>query len=156
MLGLIILKVTDQHFGSHRRDSNNCNKLNLGICPINPKKFGPFQQDYCDNRFFPRESPKGKYGEESMREWKSLSHVRWDCKYHIVFVSKCRQEAIYGNFRKKIGSIIRDLCGQKGIELLEGHRMPDHIHLCRGGLHQTTRCAGGRWLYTKKEIIIIF
>ena len=65
-----------------------------------------------------------------MRDWKSLSHVRWDCKYHIVFVSKYRKETIYGKFREKIGSIIRDLCRQKGIELLEGHAMSDHIHLC--------------------------
>jgi putative transposase len=84
----------------------------------------------CDNRFFPRESPEGKYEEEPMRDWKSLSHVRWDCKYHIVFVSKYRKETIYGKFREKIGSIIRDLCRQKGIELLEGHAMSDHIHLC--------------------------
>ena len=65
-----------------------------------------------------------------MKDWKSLSHVRWDCKYHIVFVSKYRQATIYGKLRRKIGSIIRDLCRQKGIELLEGHAMPDHIHLC--------------------------
>ena len=84
----------------------------------------------CDNRFFPRECPERRYEEEPMRGWKSLSHVRWDCKYHIVFVSKYRQETIYGSQRKKIGSIIRDLCRQKGIELLEGHAMPDHIHLC--------------------------
>jgi putative transposase len=65
-----------------------------------------------------------------MRDWKSLSHVRWDCKYHIVFVSKYRHETIYGSLRKRIGPIIRDLCRQKEIELLEGHAMPDHIHLC--------------------------
>ena len=65
-----------------------------------------------------------------MKDWKSLSHVGWDCKYHIVFVSKYRHKRIYGKIRKKIGDIIRDLCKQKGIELLEGHAMPDHIHLC--------------------------
>ena len=64
-----------------------------------------------------------------MKDWKSLSHVRWDCKYHVVIVSKYRQRSIYGEVRKKIGGIIRDLCRQKGIELLEGHAMPDHIHL---------------------------
>ena len=64
-----------------------------------------------------------------MKDWKSLSHVRWDCKYHVVFVSKYRQRSIYGEVRAKIGSIIRDLSRQKGIELLEGHAMPDHIHL---------------------------
>ena len=64
-----------------------------------------------------------------MKSWKSQSHVRWDCKYHLVFISKYRQRAIYGEVRKKIGGIIRDLCRQKGVELLEGHAMPDHIHL---------------------------
>ena len=64
-----------------------------------------------------------------MKDWKSLSHVRWDCKYHVVFVSKYRQRAIYGKVREKIGGIVRDLCRQKGVELLEGHAMPDHIHL---------------------------
>ena len=65
-----------------------------------------------------------------MKDWKSLSHVRWECKYHIVFVSKYRHKSIYGKIREKIGDIIRDLCKQKGIELLEGHALPDHIHLC--------------------------
>ncbi len=64
-----------------------------------------------------------------MKSWKTQSHVRWDCKYHLVFISKYRQRAIYGKVRKNIGGIIRDLCRQKGIELLEGHAMPDHIHL---------------------------
>ena len=64
-----------------------------------------------------------------MKDWKSLSHVKWECKYHIVFVSKYRHKTIYGKMRAKIGGIIRDLCKQKGIELLEGHVMPDHIHL---------------------------
>jgi len=64
-----------------------------------------------------------------MKDWKSLSHVRWDCKYHLVFVSKCRHRTIYGEFREKIGGIIRDLCRQKELELHEGHAMSDHIHL---------------------------
>jgi len=64
-----------------------------------------------------------------MNDWKSLSHVRWDCKFHLVFISKYRQRKIYGEVREKIGGIIRDLCQQKGVELLEGHAMPDHIHL---------------------------
>ena len=65
-----------------------------------------------------------------MKDWKSLSHVLWECKQYIVFVSKYRHKRIYGKIREKIGDIIRDLCKQKGIELLEGHAMPDHIHLC--------------------------
>jgi len=64
-----------------------------------------------------------------MKDWKSLSHVRWDCKYHLVFITKYRHRTIYEELREKIGTIIRDLCDQKGIELHEGHAMPDHIHL---------------------------
>ena len=65
-----------------------------------------------------------------MHDWQSLSHVRWDCKYHIVIIPKFRKRVIYGNVRKRIGGIIRDLCRQKRIERLEGHLMPDHIHMC--------------------------
>ncbi len=65
-----------------------------------------------------------------MHDWQSLSHVRWDCKYHIMIIPKFRRRVIYGKVRKRIGEIIRDLCRQKRIELLEGHLMPDHIHMC--------------------------
>ncbi len=64
-----------------------------------------------------------------MKDWQSLSHVKWDCKYHVVIVSKYRNRVIFGELRQKIGGIIRDLCRQKGISLHEGHAMPDHIHL---------------------------
>ena len=64
-----------------------------------------------------------------MHDWRSLSHVRWECKYHVVFIPKYRRKAFYGRTRRRIGEIIRDLCKQRGIELLEGHAMPDHIHL---------------------------
>ena len=65
-----------------------------------------------------------------MHEWESQSHVRWDCKYHVVIVPKYRRKAIYGNLRRQIGRILRDLCRQRGIGLVEGHAMPDHVHLC--------------------------
>jgi len=64
-----------------------------------------------------------------MDDWQSLSHVKWDCKYHIVIVSKYRNRSIYGELKKQIGGIIRELCRQKGIGLHEGHAMPDHIHI---------------------------
>ena len=65
-----------------------------------------------------------------MREWQSQSHVRWYCKYHIVFVPKYRRRSIYGSLRRQIGGILRELCHQQGVEIVEGHAMPDHIHLC--------------------------
>ena len=65
-----------------------------------------------------------------MHDRKSLSHVRWECKYHIVFVPKYRKKKLYGKFRNRVGGILRDLCRQRGVELLEGYLMPDHVHMC--------------------------
>ena len=62
-----------------------------------------------------------------MKDWKSLSPVRWDCKYHLAFVSKYRHRSIYGGIRKKIGAIVRGLFRQKVLELHEGHAMPQWI-----------------------------
>jgi putative transposase len=59
----------------------------------------------------------------------SLAHTKWMCKYHVVFCPKYRRKIIYHQLRKDIQQIIRDLCKWKGIEILEGHMMPDHIHL---------------------------
>ena len=65
-----------------------------------------------------------------MHEWQSLSHVKWDCKYHVVFIPKYRQKVLYGRLRSRVGRILRELCEQRGVELLEGHAMPDHVHMC--------------------------
>ena len=59
----------------------------------------------------------------------SLAHTKWLCKYHIVFAPKYRRKVIYNQIRKDIGEILRELCRYKGVELLEGHMMPDHIHM---------------------------
>ena len=65
-----------------------------------------------------------------MREWKSQSHVKWYCKYHVVFSPKYRMKAMFGSLRKGVGRILRELCKQAGVELVEGHAMSDHVHLC--------------------------
>ena len=59
----------------------------------------------------------------------SLSHTRWNCKYHIVFIPKYRRKKIFGKLRSDIGQIIRQLCSYKGVEIIEAHAMPDHIHM---------------------------
>ena len=64
-----------------------------------------------------------------MHEWQSLSHVRWECKYHVVIIPKFRRKVFYGNLRKQIGMILRELCRQKEVELVEGSAMPDHVHM---------------------------
>ena len=65
-----------------------------------------------------------------MHEWESLAHVRWECKYHVVIIPKYRRKVLYGNLRRQVGVILRELCRQKGVELLEGQLMPDHVHMC--------------------------
>jgi putative transposase len=65
-----------------------------------------------------------------MREWQSQSHVRWYCRYHVVLVPKYRKKAIFGQLRKGIGEILRSLCRQHGVELVEGHALADHVHMC--------------------------
>jgi len=64
-----------------------------------------------------------------MKDWQSQAHVRWDCKYHVVIVPKYRQKVFFGKRRKQIGAILRDLCRQKSIVLVEGNAQPDHIHM---------------------------
>ena len=65
-----------------------------------------------------------------MEDWQSLSHVRWECKYHVVFIPKYRKKVIYGRLRSRIGPILRDLCTQRQVSLLEGHAVLDHVHVC--------------------------
>ncbi len=64
-----------------------------------------------------------------MRDWQNQAHVKYYCKYHIVFVPEYRRKSIYGALRKEIGGILNDLCRQQGVELVEGHAMGDHIHI---------------------------
>lgn len=59
----------------------------------------------------------------------SLSHTKWNCKYHIVFAPKYRRQIIYGRLKQDIGSILRDLCNRKGINIIEAECCPDHIHM---------------------------
>lgn len=64
-----------------------------------------------------------------MRDWQSQTHVRHYCKYHVVFVPKYRKKVIYGALRRDIGRILRELCKQHGVEIVEAHAMRDHIHM---------------------------
>ncbi|BAE85781.1 IS200/IS605 family transposase [Desulfitobacterium hafniense] len=59
----------------------------------------------------------------------SLAHTKWMCKYHIVFTPKYRRKIIYNQYRESIGEILKQLCGYKGVEVIEGHLMPDHVHM---------------------------
>ncbi|MGH8602467.1 MAG: IS200/IS605 family transposase [Gammaproteobacteria bacterium] len=65
-----------------------------------------------------------------MKEYQSLSHTRWDCKYHVVFIPKRRKKRIFGVLRRHLGEIFHELAGQKESKIVEGHMMGDHVHMC--------------------------
>ncbi len=64
-----------------------------------------------------------------MDEFESLSHNRWECKYHVVFIPKCRRKTLYVTLRKHLGEVFRELALQKESRVLEGHLMLDHVHM---------------------------
>jgi len=64
-----------------------------------------------------------------MTDIQSLSHSKWRCQYHIVFAAKYRRQEIYGKIKADIGQILRKLCEQKGVEIIEAEACPDHIHM---------------------------
>jgi putative transposase len=64
-----------------------------------------------------------------MEENESLSHSKWECKYHVVFIPKCRRRTLYRALRKHLGEVFRRLASQKESRILEGHLMPDHVHM---------------------------
>ena len=65
-----------------------------------------------------------------MNVLKSLSHFRWDCKYHVVFVPKGRKKALYGKIRKYLKVVFHELARQRSCEIVEGHMVGDHVHMC--------------------------
>ena len=65
-----------------------------------------------------------------MKEYRSLSHTRWDCKYHVVFIPKQRKKRLFGAMRRNLGVIFHEMAQQKGCQIVEGHIMPDHVHMC--------------------------
>ena len=64
-----------------------------------------------------------------MSEYSSLSHTKWECKYHIVFIPKCRRKVLYGKIRRRLGEVFHELARQKESQILEGHLCPDHVHM---------------------------
>ena len=64
-----------------------------------------------------------------MRRVGSLSHSRWECKYHVVFIPKYRRKALFGHIRRELGEVFKRLAQQKESEIEEGHLMSDHVHM---------------------------
>ena len=64
-----------------------------------------------------------------MDKFESLSHTAWDCKYHVIFIPKCRRRTLYGQLRQHLGEVFRRLAAQKESRIVEGHLVPDHVHM---------------------------
>ena len=64
-----------------------------------------------------------------MEQIGSLSHTKWECKYHVVWIPKCRRKVLYGDLRKYLGDVLKKLAQQKECEVHDGHLMKDHVHM---------------------------
>ena len=64
-----------------------------------------------------------------MQPYESLKHTTWECKYHVVFIPKCRRKVLYAQLRRDLGTVFRGLAEQKECKVEEGHLMPDHVHM---------------------------
>jgi putative transposase len=64
-----------------------------------------------------------------MSDYSSLNHTKWECKYHVVFIPKCRRKVLYGKIRDHLGSLFHELAGQRESKILEGHVCSDHVHM---------------------------
>jgi len=64
-----------------------------------------------------------------LNEFRTLNHTKWECKYHIVFIPKCRRKVLYGGLRRNLGAVFRSLAEHRESEVLEGHLMRDHVHM---------------------------
>ncbi len=64
-----------------------------------------------------------------MSDYRSLSHTKWECKYHVVFIPKYRKKRIFGGIRRRLGEVLRRLAEQRESWIEEGHLLPDHVHI---------------------------
>ena len=64
-----------------------------------------------------------------MENSQSLSHTKWECKYHVVWIPKCRRRVLFGQLRQHLGEVLHELARQRESRILEGHLQPDHVHM---------------------------
>jgi len=92
--------------------------------------------------------------EEVKQGYQSLSHSKWDCKYHIVFILKKRRKALFGQVRGHLRGILHALAQQKECQILEGHLLPDHVHMCIAILPKHPVASGIGFLKGKSAIAV--
>ena len=81
-----------------------------------------------------------------MDDYESLNHTTWTCKYHVVFIPKCRRKALYLELRRHLGEVLRKLALQRELKVEEGHLMPDHVHMLLS-ISAEIRSVAGRRVY---------
>ena len=64
-----------------------------------------------------------------MSEFESLSHTKWNCNDHVVFIPKCRKKELYGKIRQFLGPVFHELANEKNCQIIEGHMVKDHVHM---------------------------
>src|SRR5512136_1188587 len=64
-----------------------------------------------------------------MNDFQSLNHTKWDCKFHVVWIPKCRKKTLYGQLRKQLGPVLKEFAQQKESEIVEGRLVGDHVHM---------------------------
>ena len=83
----------------------------------------------CPSQKLPIVSRQANERKNWMDKIESLNHTKWDCKYHVVFIPKCRRKTLYAELRKHLGDVFRTLAQQKESRIEEGHLMLDHVHM---------------------------
>ena len=89
--------------------------------------YAPVKEPIAENS--KREPPSKRKEKTEMDKLESLSHTKWECKYHIVFIPKGRRKVLYGQLRKHLGEVLKGLAQHKESRIEEGHLMPDHVHM---------------------------
>ena len=97
-----------------------------------------------------REPPSTRTGVPSMDDYESLSHSKWECKYHVVFIPKCRRKTLYTELRRHLGDVFRKLAEQKESKIEEGHLLLDHVHMLISIPAEICGVAGDRVYQGKK------
>ena len=106
-----------------------CKKENHGLC-LWFKRASSGEEKKTSNCYNRTGLPTREVTKEvSKMDKNTLAHTKWNCKYHIVFAPKYRRRIIYGKIKVDIGKILRKLCEQKGVEIIEANLCPDHIHM---------------------------
>ena len=89
------------------------------------------------------------------KDTESLAHTSWNCKYHIVFAPKYRRKAFYGEKRREIGAILRQLCEWKNVEIVEAEVCPDHVHMLVK-IPPKMSVSGFMWYLKGKSSVLIY